>query len=342
MTYFQARDLYHNLTQEQKHFVEHKTINTTFTIRQWISFLKDVAEYDSRVDSVRKRFTTQMIISGVCTFFCAFAIFAVSSASDDGAPPWLIAIAIGLPLWLIYAIIQYRRLSKRSLSNYLRKFFLPLLENLRPKAGDDAKLVAALDFRDPFKHITPEELSRSRGRKENLKIYRPKMIVAGVPLLDQSYVELILMDQITRISYRNARGKLKSKTKTLHRLWIRLTQSKALYARTPEALPPNIQLEEQPNHLVFKLKHKAKEDTLAILKPDAFLQQMGLLYSLVIPVAGAAAYASQAGPGPYVGQNMAQALFWSNDYFSHYDHDSLRSSHRHPTLDDDSRNIFDS
>lgn len=311
-----ARELYQQLTPEQKHFVEHKTINTTLSIKHWIVFLSRTSKYDRLRDDTSNTLLAWIVILIIATV--VLAIVALNSASWRYVLAALAAVGI-----VLFLLVRMRiALGKRNVSNYLRFFFLPILHELRSKAGDDAKMVAALDFRDPVKSLPFEQINEPELSRE-IKLYTPKMITAGVMLKDETYMEVVLMDEVRKMKI--TRRKTKFKTKVTHRLFIRLTVKKSIYQRSNVTLPPYVEVEDQPDHFVFKLKYKEKAKSLGmeILEPRAMVAQMAVLYGLFTLLPGAS---FSAASDPTRAQDAVQDMFWNDQIFNQYDRDGFSRS----------------
>lgn len=345
MSIRKANQFYQELTPQQKHFVDNKTINTTLSIKHWIAFLAKASAFDEYCDKARQTLTvriTLLVLAVIGTIILSIALEVY----------YLLALPAVLSILLFNAVQTRRHFVSRDINNYLRLFFMPFLETMRQKAGEDAKLSASLDFRDPFTALTPEKYDyRYSGRTRNVKQYEPKMIIAGVTLSDGSYLETVLVDEIRSISYTNANGKSKSKTKTQHKLFIRLSASKKVYRRKSVPLPENIEMNEDADQFVFKLKDKHKEATYGVLSPALYFGALGSLYHLIEPARGGSAESistQQAAPGmettsDITGSQLMEALVWDDVIFSNYEYDS--ASRRGLGLrgtGDESRNIFDS
>jgi hypothetical protein len=331
MTMHKAREIYQSLTPEQKNFVDNKVINTTLSIKHWKAFLTKAAAYDKENDEARISQRWHLGISIV-----AFVVLVIAGLGFELTPAlWFLLIPI---FFIVTAAVKLSKLRRRNMSDYLRNFFLPLLDLLVHKAGADAKLTAALDFKDPFVSLKPQVYQETVPRKQEVKLYEPKMIAASVELLDKSQLEWVLMDEIKKISYRNPRGKHKSKTKTLHRLFIRLTVPKTSYQRNTMSVPSHVEMEEQGDNFVFKLKHKSKEQALGILQPNVFTSQVGMLYGLMIPVAGGLAASAMTAQAT---QAAVSDSLWSDRFFTDYDQDGMRRT-RIPDSSDTSPSAFDS
>jgi len=339
MSVSKANSFYQELTPQQKHFVDNKTINTTLSLKHWISFLSKASAFDTYADKAR---TTLAIRIGWLSFLVIASVIATLALEVYYI---LIATAI-LGIFLFTTIQARRHFTSRDINNYLREFFIPFLETIRQKASDDTKLSASLDFRDPLKVLTPTESEVTvGGRKRKIQLYEPKLVIAGVTLSDNSYLETVLLDEITKVSYRNANNKSKSKTKTLHRLFIRLSVSKNVYTRNEMSIPPHVEVSESADQYIFKLKHKEKEQVYGILTPGVFFGALSSLYQYLQPHPGTSPEGgSFLTPGTGPGANrIAEALIWNDVLFNNYDYDSV--SRRGSGVEagtDESRNIFDS
>lgn len=346
MSISKAKQFYQELTTQQKHFVDNKIINTTLSVKHWLGFLSKASAYDEYSDKARQTLSIRMAV--VVVGIIGLVIMAFSMEIY-----YLLALPAMLGI-VLYTMSQTRsHFARRDINNYLRLFFMPFLEVVRQKAGEEAKLSASLDFRDPFKVLKPtKEEIKVQGRKRYIDIYEPKMIIAGVTLLDNSYLETVVLDEIKKVSYTNPRGKSKSKTKTVHRIFIRLTASKNVYRRNDQSIPPQVEFTDTADSYLFKLKQKKKEEAYEVLKPSEFFKELALLYGLLQPLHGAAGEAptpstetipAAASGITDTGTGITEALVWNDLLFNNYDYDSV--SRRGSGLsgsDNESRNIFDS
>jgi len=349
MSIYKARKFYRELTHQQKHFVDNKTINTTMSVKHWIAFLKKASDYDEYADKARTRLTQYIVL--LCMGLIASGIVAFNLYDADNIYNNYAIVVSALIVVLIIRAAQIRSdFSRRDINNYLRLFFMPFLDVINSKAGEEARLSASLDLRDPFKGIKPERADYERGgRKRKVQLYEHKVIVAGVTLSDNSHLETALVDEIRKISYRNANGKSKSKSKTLHRVFIRLSANKQVYKLRKTAVPGNVEFTEDENHFIFKLKEKHKEQVYSILNLATFFSWLGKLYAMVEPVSAQDGTAAQiqsieglpTEPG-VVGQKLAQAVIWDDLIFDRYDYDSVTRQGSGFKRTGESKNVFDS
>lgn len=337
MSVKKANAFYQELTPEQKHFVDNKTINTTLSLKHWLSFLSKASAFDAFADKARTTLGIRIALLSVGVVASVIATISLDIYYI------LIATAI-LGVFLFNAIQSWRNFASRDINNYLRLFFIPFLETIRQKAGDDTKLSASLDFRDPLKVLTPTQSEVTvAGRKRKIQLYEPKLVIAGVSLHDNSYLETVLLDEITKISYRNANNKTKSKTKTLHRLFIRLTVSKDVYKRNDLTVPSHIEVSESADQYIFKLKHKEKEQVYGILTPGVFFGALSSLYQYLQPIHGATPEGGSFITPETGAGRLVEALVWNDILFNDYDYDSVsRRSSGDVSGSDESRSIFDS
>jgi len=345
MSISKAKQFYQELTPQQKHFVDNKVINTTLSVKHWIGFLSKASAYDEYSDKARQTLTTRMALVTVAIIGLIILAFAIEYY-------YLFALPALLGISLFNMAQTRSHFAKRDINNYMRLFFMPFLEVIRQKAGEEAKLSASLDFRDPIKTLTPsKEEINVNGRKRYINTYEPKTIIAGVTLLDNSYLETVVMDVIKQVNYKSSSGKSKSKTKTVHRIFIRLTASKNVYKRNEKSIPAQVEFSDTADSYLFKLKEKKKEDTQGVLKPGDFFTELAMLFGLLQPLYGTAAQGlaapaegMPATAGAISGTDrMAEALVWNDLFFNSTDYDGVsRQGSGLMGTEDGSRNIFDS
>jgi hypothetical protein len=195
------------------------------------------------------------------------------------------------------------------------------------------------------------------GRHRNIEVFEPKIIIAGVTLSDNSYLETVLVDEIKDIRYSSASGRSKRKSKTSHQIFIRLSVDKNVYHRATQTLPANVEFSEDAGKYIFKLKQKEKEASYDILKPIVFFGALSSLYNFVTPIGGAPQAPSAGSPIPPVqplglnqplsspANSMYETLMWNDLIFDRYDHDTMfrrDRSHRSLRSEDESTNYFES
>lgn len=346
-----AKKFFDSLNPQQKQFVADKTISTSLSIKNWIDFLSRASLYDRYADDAtnsKNGIITASIILAIASFFFI--------PIDQ---PWFYAVPAFLVCVAYYFYSRKKNFQKHDINNYFRLFFMPFLEMLRVKAGEEAKLSASLDFRNPKKSLPPV---KSMVGNRTVQTYQAKYIIAKVSLLDGSYLEFVIADDIKIFSYRSASGKSKTKTKTVHHYFIRLTLSKNVYKLKSQSLPGGVTLEETANDYTFKFKGKQKDSDYVLLKLTVFVMGLQSLYNLVEEIHAAPAITDQPTPvdskkavqkkesdyatsDSYTSDSSAiPFVLWSDSMFNRSDYDSTMDRGDVPLImDEDSKlNVFES
>lgn len=338
-----AKKFYRSLTLHEKRFIDDKTMSTTMSVKNWIAFLSRASAYDAYRDKMASG-------SGLFIALGVIATIGSTIAYSEFEIPWVIAIPVisaGITAWLI---MRQSTLKSRDLNNYLRLFFMPFLRMMEDFAGPEAKLSAAVDFRDVFKYNKPTS-SKVNGR--NLEIYSPKYIVGKITFKDGTYLETIIADEIKKFSYRNANGKSKSKTKTTHHYFIRLSLPKQTYQSKQLKPLHNLTLEETNEALVYKLKGKVKEMNYGIFKLNDFQTGIKHIYMQVENITATPttetlneeknislkpADKNSEGLTAITGSSIP-AAFWASNYFNNNDYSSTAFSDDVPLVIDEENNL---
>ncbi len=221
--------IYNSFSEQQKQFVNGKTISTTLRVEKWLGFLAKAVKYDHKID---KKVHLTGTLLGVGIVGAIFSGIGAAIAEELA----IASITLVFVLLIIFSVIWRKSLKSKDLDNYLRLFFIPVLSVLAEKAGKDAKLSASLDFRIPRESLTPTE-SKVRGR--NLKLYEPKYIATRVLLKDGVSLEFAVKDDIKDYKWRkrsaSGKTKFKNKTKYTHQCFLKMTLPKSEYelSKTP-------------------------------------------------------------------------------------------------------------
>ena len=334
-----ASKIYATLTNQQKDFIKEKNISASFKVGKWLGFLQKVSLYDKFGDAKIKSLNSTgiiLIVIGVVLLF-------------GGAISEFFEILLLVPVLIIIAIflfVKARKLRATDLNNYLRLFFIPILSVLKDKAGEDAKLAASLDFRNPRKAL---EAAKSKVNGRNLELYKPTYIISKVTLLDGTLLEFVVGDDIKDFNWtkRSASGKTKykSKTKFVHQCFIKMTLPKSEYRWTGEETP-QIQVVDHNGHYFAKQKIKIKtigKDN--VLNVNAFFAAMQSVYSLFDPLSPTAEKPrrSEDESEEFEEDYSAVPYIWYASTFDDYDYDSFDySDSGEMMMDDDGATVFDS
>ncbi|MDN5203663.1 hypothetical protein QQ008_19900 [Fulvivirgaceae bacterium BMA10] len=345
MSASKAISFYNSLSPQQKQFIKEKTISSTFTIRKWLGFLNKAVAYDTFGDKALKRMNVWLVV--LIVFTVISSIFVTVIVAESGQA-FLILLPIILIALIIFQSMRIAKFKHRNLNNYLRLFFFPLLEVLKNKAGENAKLSANLDFRVPRKALTPDK-HKVNGR--NLKLYQPKHILGSVMLLDGSYLDFIVGDDIKDFSYwktsSSGKRKYKTKSKIVHRYFIKMTIPKEKYELKSTNLPAEILFSEDNGNYIFKLKGKSKiSGKNHVLPVKTFFGSIEYIYSFLVERNGYQTERTEAieheRDEPLIDPILPMVM-WSGGYFDSYDYETFDYEDETQYMTDDGNaTIFDS
>ncbi|MGB3465527.1 MAG: hypothetical protein WBA74_09660, partial [Cyclobacteriaceae bacterium] len=188
MSIKKAKEFYEQLDRGQKQFIQEKKINATYSIRKWMGFLSKAVAYDTYADKALKTYKNRniwLIIGLIATVIGSIFII------------FLIPIPLILAILLYINIKNQKSFKSRDLNNYLRIFYFPVLEVLKEKAGEDAKLAASLNFNDPRQG----EVAKSVEFGRNISQYEATYILTKVLLKDQSSLEFVIGDLLKDLNW---------------------------------------------------------------------------------------------------------------------------------------------
>lgn len=299
MNYVQLSRIYSSLSEPERGFIREKTIESAYTVKQWMILLQKVAAYDEANDRIRKKLLTWLIVTAVIAFFGLFFFWILS------------LLGVGV---FVAVLLMRRRLSSNDLSNHLRLFLIPLLKVFNDKAGLKAPLNLRCDFRPVDKQ---EILDKYKVENRTIRHFKPQWLSGSVPLKDESQLEFHLMDDLKKVvvKKRSASGKTKwkNKVKSTHFLLVKLSLSKEYYQLKSE-LSEDVIAEQDDKKITLKAKYKQKSsDANFVIPIDEFLKLLELLYSCVEQIPGKIPTKVQADEGD--GEDEAD--------FEALDHDEL-------------------
>ncbi|MBL3657257.1 hypothetical protein [Fulvivirga sediminis] len=342
---------YKNLSPAQQAFVNEKKVSATMKIDKWLSLLTKISKFDKRNDQRINRLFTLSIIFYVVTFLSIFSL-----AFFGGSAAYLIFGFAGIATALL---IYKNKLQQNDVNDYLRLFFIPVLNVLKSKAGGEAKLSANLDFRNPRKALKPV-IGKVRGR--DMKMYSPKYAIAKLVMQDGATLEFVIADDIKDFSWRkrsaSGKTKYKSKTKFVHYCFIKLTLPKSEY-RLKHSPLAGITITEHNGDYLAKSKIKIKKVGQGhVLNVKEFLETMQAIYGQFEPLHPVSepepnqeSSKSRATAGNVNGQDdyddsfamMAVPYLWYHSSFDDYDYDSFEYTDSGDyAMDDDAVTAFDS
>ncbi len=332
-----AKNVIASLTEEQKQFYQHKTISDTRKIKDWIVFFAGISVLDKLGDEKRSNLKSWAIF---CLFF-AFVFILLTVNLDEPYYPFGIGVFIIIAIVLFY---RRFRLKKNDISNYLRLFFVPVLQVLREKAGPEARLAATLDFHDIRNHEPVK--SKVGVRKQSL--YTAIYMLGRVQLLDevklQFGVQDELRDQKWTTTSMSGKTKWKSKTKTTNQILIKMLLPKAKYAWNGSE-ERDLEVQEKADHYEAKKKIKIKHIGENELSNREFFAAIQSVYAQFTPLDEQAqrehqgeGRESQEDDGVYMAPYV-----WYGGYFDHYDYDSVDyQDGTEMSYEEEENSVFDS
>ncbi|MDH5602932.1 MAG: hypothetical protein OEY51_03310 [Cyclobacteriaceae bacterium] len=315
MSVSKALKVYSEASPEQKKFMDEKKISATYSIKNWQAFLNKAVALDTIGDKASRALRTRM----VWFYVLAGVSFIVGL--------FYYPLFIGTLIFLILGIftgVKKKKFTKFDLNNYLREFFFPILEVLKVKAGEGAKLSAQLDFSNPLKDQKPKKY---KSRNRDISEFNQKFIIAKIPLKDGVELEFVVADVIVEQRYwkksASGKNKLKNKSKTVHQYLIKATAPKASFPSLRRKIPDHVFLEETEDAYVLKFKGKQKvQKKNDILSVSVFLEAMQDIYYILegkerekIKPRGEDEAAADI--------DTMEMYMWSGIYFSHYDYDTF-------------------
>ena len=140
----QAQELFKSLSTSQRRFLIEKDYTDEKTLEDWVSFLKEIVQYDILIDKITKNLKMAILSLWVIAIFNGLVAILTQS----------VPLGVGAGLMIILAIYQrFRRASyfKKDIHNHLRLFFYPLLIHLRENIGEKTPILAAFQLREKDK-----------------------------------------------------------------------------------------------------------------------------------------------------------------------------------------------
>ena len=332
-----SSQLHRSLSPDQLAFYNEKTISSTKKVKDWIGFFSKISALDKIGDSKVKSFGTLGAVSFVVAFISIFVVVASEEVL-------ILAFTVLCIIAGIIFLSKRKELKNKDVNNYLRMFFLPVLEVLKIKAGENAKLAANLDFRNPRKSMEPVK-STVGVRKQSL--FTPVYIISKVKLSDDSLLEFVVKDDIKDLKWtkRSASGKTKykSKTKFVHHCFVKLTLSKEAYTWDGEQ-SPDVAVEETETHFVAKSKIKIKKIGDHVLQVKAFFETIQVIYEQFEPKNPTGnATTRQSETNDADDDLMLVPYVWYGSHFDRYDYDSFDYSEAHDMEhSEEGASVFDS
>ncbi len=135
------KQIFEQLSVSQRRFLLEKTMTDTKTVREWLEFLQPIVAYDAMIDSATARLKVSL------RFLLAMAAFNLLVAVVI-QNLWVGLLGMTMAGLAVYQWTSRLAISKRDLSNHLRKFFYPLLASFRDVLDEDLELQASFHLRE--------------------------------------------------------------------------------------------------------------------------------------------------------------------------------------------------
>lgn len=288
MSMLGAYQKYKTLNPDQKRLLGEKSVEGSRTPEEWLGLLKDVSEFDRIGDAGRSGAGKLAIILLISTVILLF----VSGLLGQLIPGWIpIVLLILCVLGAIISGLIYFKLKKVDLPNRLRQFIVPVIAILREDIEPSALLNLRIDLRGPIGEKEMNHQEDSSGYpKIKITNYADSWFSGGANLADSSSLQWQLIDYIRqrKVTKRNPRGKIKSKTKYKIQTLIEVKLGMRSKDYTPVAPDPSgevsLKTGEKRNHL--RIRHVEHSTELnSPLDFKVFLDAVTAAYKQVKPQA---------------------------------------------------------
>lgn len=202
---------YRSLNNEQKTVLRTKTITAKKTPAEWLTFLRPIAAYDRKRDTVSRWAMRLAIAGGILTFF-SLIFFGASGMTVGGQPLFFGALG------LIFGTFLYKRLKKLNIEADLEKLLVPLLHILKEELHPNEKLQLQLNLHD-LEQTKPVRESRPKTKTAYpliiAQLFRNQWLNGVTQLADGTALRMQITDLVRKIerTNRNSRGKIKTKRK---------------------------------------------------------------------------------------------------------------------------------
>lgn len=227
----EASKIYKRFSTEQKLFIKEAGINTKMSIPKWIKFLAPICRFDTLANNAHKNISRAAKAAAAATFFTLFI-----SLFTEHWPLLKFGVPSLIVLTIILVIIKARYMLK-DVNDNIRNVIYPLLEVLSLEVGHKQPVAMHINFNKPLRNedVTEVHGENTRGRNTDKSIfYVYKVLEFYTTFLDNSRLQIDVIDNIRKRTRANVRGKLKTKIKLKRRIIISLSFDRAIYQLSPE------------------------------------------------------------------------------------------------------------
>lgn len=242
------------------------------SVKDWHRLLSRIVESDKKLDSKRGLIALSIVLGIISIGVCIYFYFFVNKET------YLVAIFFGIIVMEVVLVLLDKRLKKHDLTNELRLFFFPILNELMIKEQGNARLTAKLDFNDPRAVIQPEVKSIDRYVNDyrehgEQKIYASNYIIASTELVNEVTLEFVLQDKIMDSEFTRENGNKTLATEIDSCCQIQMKIPKHLNigfthglsnTDSSKNLTSRLEISEKENHYVGEAKIKMKRKGFAV------------------------------------------------------------------------------
>ena len=215
-----------DLSPQARAAVEQKKVSGQNRLKDWFKLLREVAQFDQKVDELRARAGKMAIIFLILTIVSLIATFVFIFP--------VILFVIFLVLTIIF-FVKKSRLGKIDLSNEFRDVVLPFLDALSEDFDARGRISLSLDMSGVHKEkvIRSGEIPPGRFRKLVETVFKDPWCRVEAPLVGGANLFLTIESTYFRYDryWRNPRGKNKHKVK-----WKKLVEVTAGLIPDPDFL----------------------------------------------------------------------------------------------------------
>ncbi len=256
--------IYRTLDRDQIRFVIDKVIEGNHTPQEWLNRLNRIAFMDLLGDETREQ---------AGRFSMAFGVLTIVMTVLTILRPVLFFLPIGFVIIFAYFFSLYMSLLKIDISNHMRLFLVPLIDQLEERLNENANVYLKMDFSSS---VTKEKLLES-GEDKSVKTFRHHWIDGELTLNDGIILEWGIEDvvQQRKSTLADKAERMKFKDYAIsHLLKMKLTASTHNFKTVDE------NLKAENGQLIVHLENESTSTSLDEgMDPAVFLNLLDEGYS---------------------------------------------------------------
>ncbi len=264
--------IYRTLDRDQIRFVIDKVIEGNHTTEEWLNRLNRIAFMDLLGDETREQ---------AGRFSMAFAVLTIIMTFLTILRPVLFFLPIGFLIIFAYFFSLYMSLLKIDISNHMRLFLVPMIEEIREKMNEGANVYLKMDFSSA---VTKEKLLETADNEKNksVKTFRHHWIDGELTLKDGNILEWEIEDRVQqrKSSLADKTERMKFKDYEIsHLLKMKITASNDTFR------PLDDHLKVENGQIFIPLENESNSTSLEQgMDPAVFMNLLDEAYSKIQPV----------------------------------------------------------